>query len=70
MFDDDGLRMGKVAFGGVGKSVCLEHVPEAGVGDYVLVHVGFALARIDEDEARRIFEFLATIEPLEEELAP
>lgn len=70
VFDDDGLRMGKVAFGGVAKSVCLEHVPEAGVGDYVLVHVGFALARIDEDEARRIFEFLATIEPLEEELAP
>jgi len=70
VFDDDGLRMGKVTFGGVAKSVCLEHVPEAGVGDYVLVHVGFALARIDEDEARRIFEFLATIEPLEEELAP
>ena len=70
VFDDDGLRMGKVTFGGVAKSVCLEHVPEAGVGDYVLVHVGFALARIDEDEARRIFEFLATIDPLEEELAP
>jgi hydrogenase expression/formation protein HypC len=70
VFDDDGLRMGKVAFGGVAKSVCLEHVPEAGVGDYVLVHVGFALARIDEDEARRIFEFLATVEPLEEEVAP
>jgi hydrogenase expression/formation protein HypC len=70
VFDDDGLRMGKVAFGSVAKSVCLEHVPDAAVGDYVLVHVGFALARIDEDEARRIFEFLETIQPLEEELAP
>jgi hydrogenase expression/formation protein HypC len=68
VFDDDGLRMGKVAFGGVAKSVCLEHVPEAAVGDYVLVHVGFALARIDEAEAARIFEFLATIQPTEEEL--
>jgi hydrogenase expression/formation protein HypC len=68
VFDDDGLRMGKVAFGGVAKNVCLEHVPDAAVGDYVLVHVGFALARIDEAEAARIFEFLATIQPLEEEL--
>jgi hydrogenase expression/formation protein HypC len=68
VFDDDGLRMGKVAFGGVAKSVCLEHVPDAAVGDYVLVHVGFALARIDEAEAARIFEFLATLRPLEEEL--
>ena len=70
VFDDDGLRMGKVAFGAVAKTVCLEHVPEAVVGDYVLVHVGFALARIDEAEAARIFEFLATITPLEEELSP
>jgi hydrogenase expression/formation protein HypC len=69
VFDDDGLRMGKVAFGGVAKSVCLEHVPDAAVGDYVLVHVGFALARIDEDEARRIFDFLETIQPLDEELS-
>jgi len=69
VFDDDGLRMGKVAFGAVAKSVCLEHVPEAAVGDYVLVHVGFALARIDEDEARRIFEFLETLQPTEEEIA-
>jgi hydrogenase expression/formation protein HypC len=58
LFEDGDLHMGKVAFGGVSKSVCLEHVPEAQVGDYVLVHVGFALARIDEHEARRVFDVL------------
>jgi hydrogenase expression/formation protein HypC len=70
VFEEAGLRMGKVAFGAVAKSVCLEHVPDAGVGDYVLVHVGFALSRIDADEARRVFEFLATLEPPEEDGAP
>lgn len=52
------VRMGKVDFGGVFKSVCLAHVEEALPGDYVLVHVGFALAKIDEDEAKRVFEVL------------
>lgn len=52
------VLMGKVDFGGVAKRVCLAHVPDAAPGDYVLVHVGFALARIDEAEARRVFEFL------------
>jgi hydrogenase expression/formation protein HypC len=50
--------MGKVDFGGVLKSACLEHVPDARPGDYLIVHVGFALSQIDETEARRIFEFL------------
>lgn len=52
------VRMGKVDFGGVFKSVCLEHVEDAQLGDYVLVHVGFALAKIDEEEAKRVFEVL------------
>lgn len=52
------VRMGKVDFGGVMKSVCLEHVEDAQLGDYVLVHVGFALAKIDEEEAKRVFEVL------------
>ncbi|MEA2626958.1 MAG: hydrogenase expression/formation protein HypC [Candidatus Binatota bacterium] len=63
--DHDPL-MGKVDFGGVSKEVCLEYVPEVSPGDYVLVHVGFALARIDEEEARRVFELLAEIGELEE----
>jgi len=52
------LRMGKVDFRGVCKRVCLEHVPEIAVGDYALVHVGFALTRLDEEEARRVFDLL------------
>ena len=51
-------RTGKVNFGGVTKEVNLAYVPEALVGDYVIVHVGFALSKIDEDEARRVFEYL------------
>jgi hydrogenase expression/formation protein HypC len=64
------VLMGKVAFGGVAKRVCLEHVPETQIGDYVLVHVGFALQRIDEDEAKRVFEFLAEMQQLDELGAP
>ena len=59
--DEDGVRMGRVDFGGVARKVCLEHVPEAVVGDYVLVHVGFALSKLDEAEARRVFELLAEL---------
>ena len=59
------VRMGKVDFGGVVKRVCLEHVPEAGPGDYVLVHVGFALSCIDAEEAGRVFELLKEMQQLE-----
>ena len=64
------VLMGKVDFGGVRKSVCLEHVPEVQPGDYVLVHVGFALSRIDEAEARRVFEFLEQMNQLDELKVP
>jgi hydrogenase expression/formation protein HypC len=64
------VLMGKVEFGGVFKRVCLEHVPEVRIGDYVLVHVGFALNTIDEVEARRVFEFLADMNQLDELEAP
>jgi hydrogenase expression/formation protein HypC len=60
------LLMGKVAFGGIQKEVCLEYVPEAQPGDWVLVHVGFALSRIDEAEAARTFELLRELEGLDE----
>lgn len=60
------MRMAKVQFGGISKRICLEYVPEAEIGDYVLVHVGFALARIDEEEAKRVFEMLETIGGLDE----
>jgi hydrogenase expression/formation protein HypC len=64
------VLMGKVDFGGVRKSVCLEHVPQAQPGDYVLVHVGFALSCIDEAEARRVFEFLEQMNQLDELRVP
>jgi hydrogenase expression/formation protein HypC len=60
------VLMGKVDFSGISKHVCLEHVPQVEPGQYVLVHVGFALARIDEAEARRVFEYLEAMEQLDE----
>ena len=60
------VLMGKVDFSGVFKRVCLEHVPEARPGEYVLVHVGFALSRIDEEEAGRVFAFLNEMRQLDE----
>ena len=57
----DDLPMGKVEFGGIRKEVCLAYTPEAQVGDYVLVHVGFAISRIDEQEAQEIFSYLEEI---------
>ena len=69
-YREDDLLMGKVDFGGVFKRVCLEHVPEVRVGEYVLVHVGFALSRIDEAEARRVFDFLEEMNQLDELQVP
>lgn len=60
------LLMGKVEFGGIAREVCLEHVPDVQVDEYVLVHVGFALSKIDEDEANRVFEFLRAMDQLDE----
>jgi len=65
-YRENDLLMGKVGFGGVSKSVCLEHVPDAKPGEYVLVHVGFALSRIDEAEAARVFSFLEAMNQLDD----
>jgi hydrogenase expression/formation protein HypC len=65
-FHEYDVLMGKVDFGGVSKQVCLEHVPDVQIGQYVLVHVGFALSKIDEDEARLVFEFLGKMKQLDE----
>jgi len=64
--DDPLTRMGKVNFGGILKDACLAYVPEARVGDYVIVHVGFALSRLDEDEAQKVFDYLKQMESLNE----
>jgi hydrogenase expression/formation protein HypC len=66
----DDVRMGKVDFGGIAKQVCLELVPDVREGDWVLVHVGFALTRLDEAEARRVFEMLDAMRLLDELEAP
>ena len=57
----DGLPMGKVEFGGIAKDICLVYTPEAQVGDFVIVHVGFAISRIDDNEAQEIFAYLEEI---------
>ena len=62
--DDPLLRSGKVDFGGVLREVSLAYVPEVQVGDYVIVHVGFALSRVDEAEAKQVFEYLREMEEL------
>ena len=65
-WEDHGILMGRVDFNGVVKRVCLHHVPEAQPGEYVIVHVGFALQRVDEAEARKVFEFLEGMDQLDE----
>jgi len=64
------ILMGRVDFSGVVKRVCLEHVQDVQPSDYVLVHVGFALSRIDADEAQKVFDFLAGMEQLDELKVP
>ena len=66
--DDPLTRMARVDFGGVVKEINLAFTPEAGVGDYVLVHVGFAITVIDEAEAAKVFEHLERIGEIEAEL--
>jgi hydrogenase expression/formation protein HypC len=61
-----GMTMGRVSFAGIVKEVCLAYTPEAEVGDYVVVHVGFAISTIDETEAHRVFEFLREMDELGE----
>jgi hydrogenase expression/formation protein HypC len=60
--DDPLLRAGRVSFGGVIREVNLAYVPEAGVGDFVIVHVGFAISRLDPAEAERVFHYLGELE--------
>ncbi len=64
--DDPLIRMGMIDFGGVLKEACLAYVPEAKVGDYAVVHVGFALSLLDETEANTVFEYLREMEDLSE----
>ena len=66
--DREGSRLGRVEFGGIVREVCLDLVPEAGVGDYVIVHAGFAISRLDAEEAERTYQLLAEMERAGEEV--
>lgn len=68
VFESDGIRMGKLNFGGVIKQVCLAYLPDIQIGDYALVHVGFAISQIDEHSARETLRTFEEIGLLEEEL--
>ena len=65
-YDNCGLKMAKVDFGGITREACLEYLPEASLGDYVMVHVGFAITRVDEEEAARTFRYLEQMDELAE----
>ena len=69
IWGEDFIRMGKVDFGGVMREVSLAYVPEAQIGDYVIVHVGFALNVLDEEEAQETWRLLREIGAIEEELS-
>jgi len=64
--DDPILRSGRVSFAGIVKRVNLSYVPDAAIGDYVLVHVGFAISKVDEAEAEKVFSYLQTMGELSE----
>ena len=65
--EENGSRLGRVQFGGITRDIQLDFVPEAGVGDYVIVHVGFALSKVNEEEAARTYQLLEEIEMLDAE---
>jgi hydrogenase expression/formation protein HypC len=66
----NGLCVGRVQFGGIVREASLDFVPEAEVGDYVMVHVGFAISKVDAEEAERTYELLEEMGALEGELPP
>ena len=70
IFREREMLTGKIDFGGILKRACLEHVPEVQIGDYVLVHVGYALTRLDEAEAKRVFACIEGMDELREGEVP
>ncbi len=70
IYETNGLKMGKVDFGGVYREACLAYIPEARVGDYTLIHVGFAISRLSEEEAQESLALLQEMANLDQELGP
>jgi hydrogenase expression/formation protein HypC len=70
IYEADGLKMGKVDFGGTLREACLEYVPDIEVGEYVIVHVGFAISKLSEEEAQATLDMLSEMIELEDEIGP
>jgi hydrogenase expression/formation protein HypC len=68
IYETNGMRMGKVDFGGIVKEACLAYVPEVEIGDYTIIHVGFAITRLDEEAAQESLALFREMGLLEEEL--
>ena len=66
LHENVGVPMARVDFGGITREACLSYVPDARVGDYVLVHVGFAISKVDEEEAARTYQYLSEMDQLTE----
>ncbi len=66
LHDNAGVPMAKVDFGGITRDACMSYLPDASVGDYVLVHVGFAISKLDEEEAARTYQYLSEMDQLSE----
>jgi hydrogenase expression/formation protein HypC len=69
IYEKDSLKMAKIDFGGILKEVCLEYTPEAKVGDYALIHVGFAISLMDEDEAQETLKLIKEVVEFENEIS-
>lgn len=70
IYQANGMKMGKVDFGGIVREACLEYLPDIQVGDYTIIHVGFGISRLDEKEARETLELLQQMDMLSSELSP
>ena len=70
IYETNGLKMGKIDFGGVVREACLAYVPEIEIGEYTVIHVGFAISQLSEEEAQATLEILHEIADLEEEIGP
>ena len=68
IYENNGMKMGKVDFGGVTREACLDFVPEAKIDDYTVIHVGFAISLLSEEEAQKTLELLREIDAIGEEL--
>ena len=69
IYQKDSLRMAKIDFGGIVKEACLEYIPEAKVEDYALIHVGFAISLMDEEEAQETLKLIREVAEIENEIS-